>query len=296
MDNTSIGYGLLMLYIIGTIWFGLHVKGYGTEGDITDDSEPDAPIKDKLTSEQFRLAIILLIMNPVIGGAILYTILNKKMPGKAKQVNHISMIIFLVEVILGLGLGYAYVSYFKAPVTVSEDTQKKRVEDSEKKTDSDSLEKSSENQSNTEADTSKKEIMDVISYVMDEILPVFDEGDTFYFAGLDAFDNKNYDEASVQFQLAKEKYSEGLALHDAYEYPAAFGEFDTMLHDGITMANDAMDLLTKSIEIKNLKALDEAMKLDSDSSDMVQDAYAILDTYAEQLSASDAYLYSLMGK
>lgn len=57
-----------------------------------------------LTKGEKIAAIVFCIINPVITGAIMYFMWRKKYPKKARQANHISLIIFLIEIVGSLAI------------------------------------------------------------------------------------------------------------------------------------------------------------------------------------------------
>ena len=60
-----------------------------------------------LTTNQKIAAWVFSIINPVITGAIMYYMWRNKYPTKARQANHISIIVFLIEIVIGFYVGFS---------------------------------------------------------------------------------------------------------------------------------------------------------------------------------------------
>jgi len=86
-------YGIIWLIgLILCIWLMKNRKSKIPEGQISSES---------LTGNEKLLIWIICIVNPILGGAILYYGWKKKLPTKAKQANHISLWAFLIVIIVG---------------------------------------------------------------------------------------------------------------------------------------------------------------------------------------------------
>lgn len=59
---------------------------------------------ETLTKNQKIAAWVFSIINPIITGAIMYFMWRDKYPTKAKQANNISIIVFLIESVLGIAV------------------------------------------------------------------------------------------------------------------------------------------------------------------------------------------------
>jgi len=73
-------------------------KAYANAQFISDES---------LTTNQKIAAWIFSIINPVITGAVMYYMWRNKYPAKARQANHISIIVFLIEIVIGFYIGFS---------------------------------------------------------------------------------------------------------------------------------------------------------------------------------------------
>ncbi|QQS16037.1 MAG: hypothetical protein IPK84_01615 [Candidatus Moraniibacteriota bacterium] len=62
---------------------------------------------EKLTTNQKIAAWTFSIINPVITGAVMYYMWRCKYPTKARQANHISIIVFLVELAIGFFIAFS---------------------------------------------------------------------------------------------------------------------------------------------------------------------------------------------
>jgi len=60
-----------------------------------------------LTTNQKVAAWVFSIINPIITGAIMYYMWRNKYPTKARQANHISIIVFLIEIVIGFYIGFS---------------------------------------------------------------------------------------------------------------------------------------------------------------------------------------------
>ncbi|MFH1657503.1 MAG: hypothetical protein ABH919_03475 [bacterium] len=60
---------------------------------------------EELTTNQKIAAWVFSIINPVITGAVMYYMWRNKYPTKARQANHISIIVFLIEIVIGFYVG-----------------------------------------------------------------------------------------------------------------------------------------------------------------------------------------------
>ena len=73
---------------------------------------PDGQVsREVLAGKDVILVWVLSVLNPIITGAILYYGWRKKLPVKAKKANHITLWVFLIEVIVGLTLGFLSARY-----------------------------------------------------------------------------------------------------------------------------------------------------------------------------------------
>lgn len=59
---------------------------------------------ETLTKNQKNAAWVFSIINPIITGAVMYYMWKDKHPAKAKQANNISIIVFLIELVLGIAV------------------------------------------------------------------------------------------------------------------------------------------------------------------------------------------------
>ena len=88
---------LLLVAIVFAFYFMLRERKKVPEGQV---------IQDPISPSLKPLVWIICFFNPVWGGAIFYYGWKKRMPVMAKQANNASLLIFLLQIILGFALIY----------------------------------------------------------------------------------------------------------------------------------------------------------------------------------------------
>lgn len=92
----------LVIWILTIILFGFWGAKSKTKEELQEELQHFVVSVEGLTKNEKIAAWIFSIINPVITGAIMYYMWRKRYPTKAKKANNISMIVFLVEFVLGI--------------------------------------------------------------------------------------------------------------------------------------------------------------------------------------------------
>ena len=92
----------LTIFLFG--WWGAKSK---TKEEEKAELQKSVVSEEGLTTNEKIAAWVFSILNPVITGAIMYYMWRKRYPTKAKKANHISMIVFVLELALGIFIAIA---------------------------------------------------------------------------------------------------------------------------------------------------------------------------------------------
>jgi hypothetical protein len=102
LPDSMIWIPLIVIWLITIFLFGLWGAKSKTKEEEGTELQKIKISDEGLTRNEKIAAWIFSILNPVITGAIMYYMWRKRYPTKAKQANHISIIVFLIEFMLGI--------------------------------------------------------------------------------------------------------------------------------------------------------------------------------------------------
>lgn len=103
----SFGIPFFAVWILTIFLFGLWGAKSKTKEEEKAELQKAVVSEEGLTTNEKIAAWIFSILNPVITGAIMYYMWRKRYPTKAKKANHISMIVFVLELALGIFIAIA---------------------------------------------------------------------------------------------------------------------------------------------------------------------------------------------
>jgi len=103
----SFGIPFFAVWILTILLFGLWGAKSKTKDEEKAELQKSIVSEEGLTTNEKIAAWIFSILNPIITGAIMYYMWRKRYPTKAKKANHISMIVFVLELALGIFIAIA---------------------------------------------------------------------------------------------------------------------------------------------------------------------------------------------
>ena len=98
----SFGIPFFIVWILTIFLFGFWGAKSKTKEEEKAELQKSIVSEEGLTTNEKIAAWVFSILNPFITGAIMYYMWRKRYPTKAKKANHISMIVFVIELALGI--------------------------------------------------------------------------------------------------------------------------------------------------------------------------------------------------